>query len=155
MASGKSTLSIKLAKEHHAILLSEDELLSSLYPDDIHTIQDYVKCSNRLKNTLLSHIKDLLVNNNVVLDFPANTKKQREWFRDIIEATKVAHTLHYVDKPDTVCKHQLKLRSKDKPIGTPFTNDAEFDMITQYFQEPSEDENFNIVTYREETSDKS
>lgn len=96
MASGKSTLSKKLVKEYNAILLCEDGLLLSLYPNEINSIQDYIKCSNRLKNTLLNHIKSLLINNTVILDFPANTKEQRKWFRNIFETSKVSHILHYV-----------------------------------------------------------
>ena len=47
-----------------------------------------------------------------------------------------------------ICKRQLKERSKDKPGGSAFTSDAEFDAITKYFQAPSEDEGFNIIRYQ-------
>lgn len=43
MASGKSTLSKKLAEENNAILLSEDEILKKLYPDEIKSYQNYKK----------------------------------------------------------------------------------------------------------------
>ena len=154
MASGKSTLSKKLAKEYNAILLCEDDLLASLYPNEINSIEDYIKYSNRLKSTLSNHIENLLLNNIVILDFPANTKKQREWFREIIEASRASHTLYYLNKSDGLCKNQLKIRSKDKPKGSPFTTDAEFDMLTKYFQEPSINENFNVITYDEEGPSK-
>lgn len=150
MASGKSTLSKLLAKKYKAILLNEDELLSSLYPYEINTIEDYVKYSNRLKSTLQKHIENLLLNNIVILDFPANTKKQRLWFKSIIENTNIIHTLHYLNKSDKLCKKQLKIRNIDKSIDAPFTTDIEFDMITKYFQEPSSDEGFNIKIYKEE-----
>jgi len=150
MASGKSTLSKLLAKKYKAILLSEDELLSSLYPNEIITIEDYVKYSNRLKYTLQNHIENLLFNNTVVLDFPANTIKQRLWFKSIIENTNISHTLHYLNKSDELCKKQLKIRNIDKSVEAPFTTDIEFDMITKYFQEPSSDEGFNIKIYKEE-----
>ena len=85
---------------------------------------------------------------SVVLDFPANTKDQRNWFRAIYEQANVSHTLHYVDVSNDICKRQLKERSKDKPEGSAFTSDAEFDAITKYFQAPSIDEGFNIIRYQ-------
>ena len=84
---------------------------------------------------------------SVVLDFPANTKEQRAWFREILTRADVQHELHFIDVPDALCKRQLKDRSKDLPVGTRWTTDAEFEAITAYFQPPSEDERFNIVQH--------
>ena len=66
------------------------------------------------------HVSSLLSNGiTVVMDFPANTKNQRNWFLDIIEETKVEHILHFVDKSDEVCKKQLRQRSEKLPTGIP------------------------------------
>ena len=149
MAAGKSTLAIELAKGNNAILLIEDDWLSHLYPEEITDIQEYIKYSVRLKNILSGHVVSLLSHGvSVVLDFPANTKDQRNWFRSIYERANTSHTLHFVDVSDAICKRQLKERSKDKPEGSAFTSDAEFDAITKYFQAPSEDEGFNIIRYQ-------
>ncbi|RXK00482.1 cell division protein ZipA [Arcobacter sp. CECT 8986] len=148
MASGKSTLSKKLANEHNAILLSEDELLKKLYPNEINTIQDYAKYSTLLKEALTEHIIELLIKgNNVVLDFPANTISQREWFKKIFEKADIEHTLYYVSRSDEVCKKQLKERNKNLSKDEPLIDEATFDAITKYFQEPKADENFNIKVY--------
>ncbi len=146
MAAGKSTLAKKLAEKHQAILLVEDEWLETLYPEEITSIPDYINYSSRLKEVLIEHIKTILQSGvSVVLDFPANMKNQRLWFRSLIDDSGVEHTLHYVDKSDDVCKQQLKLRSQGKPEGTAFTTNEEFDAISQYFQAPKISENFNIV----------
>jgi len=148
MAAGKSTLSKKLASEHNAVLLSEDEILKKLYPTEIQTMQDYLKYSKRVKEVLKDHIIELLQKGcNVVLDFPANTKEQRAWFKEIHQAAWVGHTLHFVDKSDEVCKEQLKMRSQDLPAGAPFTTEAEFDLITKYFEKPLDEEKFEIKRY--------
>jgi len=148
MASGKSTLAKKLAKEHNAVLLSEDEILTKLYPNEIHTLQDYVNYSHRVKEMLQEHIIDLLQKGcAVVLDFPANTAKQRAWFKVIFESAGVEHTLHFVDKSDAICKAQLKIRSQELPKSAPFTSDEAFDNITQYFEAPQSSEGFEIVRY--------
>ena len=149
MAAGKSTLAIELAKDNNAILFIEDDWLSHLYPEEITDIQEYIRYSARLKNILSGHVVSLLSHGvSVVLDFPANTKDQRNWFRTIYERANVSHTLHFVDVSNDICKRQLKERSKDKPEGSAFTSDAEFDAITKYFQAPSEDEGFNIIRYQ-------
>ena len=148
MASGKSTLSKKLKVEHNAVLFCEDEILKTLYPTEIKTLEDYVKYSNRVKDMLSDHIIDLLKNgSNVVLDFPANTPKQRAWFNELYQDAWVRHTLHYIDKSDDICKAQLKIRSKDLPKGSPFTTELEFDHITKYFESPKEEEGFDIIIY--------
>src|SRR5262245_46353371 len=146
MAAGKSTLARALAEREHAILLVQDEFLESLYPGEITDIPGFVKYSSRLRNALEPHVCALLSKGtSVVLDFPGNTRAQRAWFRGIFERANVEHELHFVDASDTVCKSQLKDRSKHLPLGTPWTTDAEFEAITAYFQPPSEDEGFNVV----------
>ena len=148
MAAGKSTLAKALAKTNHAILLIEDDWLSHLYPEEITDIPEYSKYSARLKNIVSGHVVSLLSHGvSVVLDFPANTKDQRNWFRGIYEQANALHTLHFVDVSNDICKRQLKERSKYTPEGSAFTSEAEFDAITKYFQPPSEDEDFNIVRH--------
>jgi predicted kinase len=92
------------------------------------------------------HVVQLLSGGvSVVLDFPGNTRTQRQWFRELIESAHVAHELHFVDAPDDVCKRQLRDRSAALPPGSPWTTDAEFDAITAYFQAPHVDEGFNVI----------
>jgi predicted kinase len=149
MAAGKSTLARDLASQENAVLLVQDELLDRLFPGEIVDIPEFVKYSSRLNDALASHICSLLAKGiSVVLDFPANTKAQRTWFRLLFEAANAEHELHFVDAPDNLCKRQLKDRSKDLPPGTPWTTDAEFDAITAYFQPPSNDEEFNVVHHK-------
>lgn len=146
MASGKSTLSKKLTREHNAILFSEDEILKKLYPDEIQTLNDYVKYSLRLKTVLKETIIELLIKgNSVILDFPANTKKQRAWFKEIFLEAKVEHCMYYVKRSNEVCKKQLKKRNEGKSKDEPLINEATFDAITKYFQEPDESEGFNCI----------
>jgi predicted kinase len=148
MAAGKSTLARDLAERESAILLVQDQLLDALFPGEITDIPGFVKCSSRLKNALAPHVCALLAKGiSVVLDFPANTKGQRAWFRGIFERANVGHELHFVDASDALCKKQLKDRSKNQPPGTPWTTEAEFETITAYFQAPAGDEGFNVIRH--------
>jgi predicted kinase len=122
MAAGKSTLAVELAKDSNAILLIEDDWLSHLFPDEISDIQDYIRYGHRLKKILSGHVVSLLSHGvSVVLDFPANTKDQRNWFRAIYEQANASHVLHFVDVSNDICKRQLKERSRDKSKGSAFT----------------------------------
>jgi predicted kinase len=148
MAAGKSTLSRKLAERESAVILVQDEFLERLYPEEIVDIPAYLKYSSRLRVALGPHICSLLsLGRSVVLDFPGNAKSQRAWFRQLLEISGADHELHLIDASDDVCKRQLRERSKGLPPGTPWTTDAEFDVITVYFEPPSIDEHFNIIRH--------
>lgn len=148
MAAGKSTLARELASRHDAVLLVQDEWLEHLYPGEILSVDDYLRCSARLRAALGPHVCRLLgMGLSVVLDFPGNTVQQRAWFRELFEQAGVEHELHVIEASDALCKQQLRHRSRDLPPGTPWTTDAEFDAITAYFQPPSEDEGFAIVRH--------
>lgn len=148
MAAGKSTLARDLAAREKAVLLVQDDLLDSLFPGEITDIQAFLKCSSRLKNALTPHVCALLSKGiSVVLDFPANTRAQRAWFRELIESANVDHELHFVDASDALCKSQLRNRSKALPTGTPWTSDTDFEAIDAYFQPPSDDEKFNVIRH--------
>lgn len=148
MASGKSTLARKLADQHDAILLIQDELLPALFPGEITSIPAFVTCYSRLKTALAPCICALLSRGIcVVLDFAANTKSQRAWFRELIEQAGIEHELHVVEASDELCKAQLASRSKSLPPGTPWTTESEFEAITAYFQPPSAEEKFNVIRH--------
>ncbi len=145
MGAGKSTLSGKIARECGAVLISEDEWLAALFPDEIKDFNDYISYSSRLKPVLRSHIEQvLLAGTSVVLDFPGNTRKQRAWFKDIYSKHGIPHELHYLSVDDEVCLKQLKQRQKEQPERAQFDTEEVFRMVTDYFEPPEESEAFNI-----------
>lgn len=108
MAAGKSTHAKALAVQKHALLFVQDELLEMLYPGEIRVLADFERCSTRLRATLAPQIEALLRRGlDVVLDSPAKTLKQRAWFRELFEAARAAHELHWID---ALCKHVLTQR---------------------------------------------
>jgi predicted kinase len=148
MAAGKSTLAGDIARRENAVLLREDEFLANLFPGEIIDLTAYVQCSTRLKKALTPHVCALLSKGiSVVLDFPGNTKAQRDWFRQLLERANVEHELHFIDASDALCKRQLKERSQGYASGTRWTTAAEFDSITRLFQPPSEDEGFHVIRH--------
>jgi len=146
MAAGKSTYAKDLARAKNAVLIVQDEFLGTLYPGEIRDIPDFVKYSARLRQALSGHIRHLLSQGvSVALDFPGNTRIQRQWFRELFEGANVEHELHFIDTPDDLCKRQLRQRSACLPAGSAWTTDAEFDAISAYFLAPGGDENFNVI----------
>jgi len=104
MGSGKSTKAISLAKEYNAILLSEDEWLSAIYPEEIKVFADYIKYSSRLKPLLKKHLQKLLNSGiSVIMDFPGNTRNQRTWFKAIFSEFEIPHKLYYLEVSDELC----------------------------------------------------
>lgn len=145
MGSGKSTLSAKIARERGAVLLSEDEWLSALFPGEIKDFNDYISYSLRLKPLLRTHVEQMLVvGTTVVLDFPGNTMKQRAWFREIYSERGIPHELYYVEANDEVCLKQLEQRQKEQPERAEFDTPEVFRMVTGYFEPPADSEGFNV-----------
>lgn len=147
MGAGKSTLARAIAKDNSALLMSEDDLLRDLYPNDVVDLASYVSCAGRVRQTLRGHISTLLRRGiSVVLDFPANTVSQRVWFHELIEQSGAAHELHFLLVPDDVCKRQLKERALAKP-GDPLQDEATFDLLSGYFVAPTPEERFMVVLH--------
>jgi predicted kinase len=147
IAAGKSTLAAELAATPFTILISEDQWLARLYRSEMHSVADYVQYSARLREVMGPHVEGLLRNGtSVVLDFPANTRMQRQWMRGILERSGADHELHFLDVPDQICKRRL--RDRNAAGSHDFSvSDAEFEQITSYFKPPAEDEGFNVIRH--------
>lgn len=150
MAAGKSTLSRSLAARNRGVLLVQDDLLAGLYPNEIVDFAAFLRYSTRLRATLASHIVALLTHGvTVVLDFPANTRRSRAWFREIFERADADHELHWIVASDDLCKRQLKQRSSDLSLapGAKWTTDSDFDEVNSYFEPPATDEQFSVIRH--------
>jgi predicted kinase len=149
MAAGKSTLAKQLAERENAILVIQDELLDTLFPNLIVNVASYLEYSGRINRMVGPQVAAILSRGvSVVLDFPANTRNQRAWFRGIIDTAGVEHELHFLDTPDAVSKARLKARSAHLPPGTKWTTEADFELIASHFLPPAADEAFNVIVHR-------
>jgi len=147
IAAGKSTLAAKLAAAPATILVSEDKWLASLYRREMTTVADYIEYSGRLRDAIGPHVESVLrIGASVVLDFPANTLKQRLWMRGILERSGAHHELHFLDVPDHICK--LRLSERNAAGSHAFAaSEAEFEHMTSYFMPPSDHEEFNVIRH--------
>jgi predicted kinase len=148
IAAGKSTLAKELVAEHAAILLSEDTWLAQLYPGEVLSVADYLRCAQRIRGVLTPLVVDLLKSGlNVVLDFPANTLANREWLRGLAQVAQVPHCLHYLELDDDTCRARLHARNARGEHDFAAT-DAEFDLITRHFSVPRVEEGLVIEVHR-------
>lgn len=146
--AGKTTVAHALAPEHRAILLSEDIWMLRLYGDQLKVFDDYVRLSRQLKTVVGPLVVDLLRSGNtVVMDFQANTRNIRSWFRSVFEAAEAAHVLHWLQTPDEVCMQRIARRNHERPEGSHHLTEQEFLHISSYFEAPAEAEGFNVKTH--------
>lgn len=144
ICAGKSTLCASLTEQPNTIVLSEDTWLKTLFGPDMQTLSDYVTYSKRLQGLMIPHVTTLLQSGlTIVLDFPANTLKQRAWLKTLIDNAGCDHTLHHLDVPAEVCRQRLRTRNA---AGTHAfkTSEEQFDMVSAHFAAPTADEGFNI-----------
>jgi len=146
MGAGKSTKAKAVSIEKNAVLLSEDDWLAAHYPNQINSFDDYLKYSARIKPFIRLHVKQILdTGTHVVMDFPANTAKQRAWFKELCEEAACDHALIFLDVCDERCLTQIARRRTEQPERAPFDTEAMFNHVTKFFEPPLEDEGFNII----------
>jgi predicted kinase len=152
MGAGKSTNSRKIALERNAVLLSEDEWLESLYPNKIRSLDSYVEYSNRLKPQIKKLAQSVLnAGTDVVMDFPANTISQRDWFRGIYSEIKAPHNLVYVELDNEDCLRQIEQRRIEKPERSATDTQEMFERVTKHFAQPRIEEGFNLTVVRKDS----
>ena len=148
MGAGKSTKSKQVAIEKNAVLLSEDEWLSALYPNQINSLEDYLKYSMQLKPLVKKHVQNILsVGTDVVMDFPGNTQKMRKWFLDIVSEVNANHQLIFLNVDSEQCLRQISQRRNEHPERAAFDTEAMFIQVTKYFEAPEASEGLNILEF--------
>lgn len=146
MGAGKSTKAREVALYENAVLLSEDEWLGSLYPNKIKTLDDYITYSSQLKPQIKKLVQSILVTGtNVVMDFPANTVSQREWFQKIYSEVNAQHEMLYLDIPNEICLEQIAKRRIEQPERATTDTVEMFEAVTKFFAAPKPEEGFNIT----------
>src|SRR5690349_1838314 len=95
IAAGKSSLAAKLGAAPLTVIVSEDKWTAHLFGSEMATVEDYVRCSAKLRAAMGPHLVDLLkAGVSVVLDFPANTLGNRAWMKQLADEAGVPHRLH-------------------------------------------------------------
>lgn len=145
MGAGKSTKAIEIVQNSNAVLLSEDEWLAALYPNQIKSLDDYIKYSQLLKPQMKDLVQSILrAGTDVVMDFPANTLSQRQWFTRIFSEINAPHTLIFLDVTNDTCLKRIEKRRIEQPERATTDTVELFNAVTKYFETPKLKEGFNV-----------
>jgi predicted kinase len=143
--AGKSTLARAIAEAEGATLICEDVWLSRLYGDQMQTFDDYRRLAQRLKTVVGPLCLDLLrAGGTVVMDFPANTRAARDWFRALGEQAGAEAVLHDVASTDATCLARIERRNAERPEGSHHLTPELFAQISAFFELPAQDEGFQV-----------
>ena len=153
--ASKTTIATRLAQDQSAIFVSEDIWLLRLFGDQMKVFDDYLRVSTKLKTVVGPLAVDLLKSgHSVVLDFQANTKIGRSWFRSVFEQAGAAHVLHFVDASDEACLERIARRNIERPEGSHHLTEEVFRHVSSFLQVPEKAECFNVKKYpRTETGE--
>jgi predicted kinase len=145
IAAGKSTLCARLGAAPGTVTIAEDFWLKRLFGEEMKEVADYVRVSAKLRAAMGPHVTDLLrAGLEVVLDFPGNTRATRAFWRETAEAAGARLVVHWLDVPDEVCRARLRQRNAEGVHDFAGVTDAQFNLITRYFEAPDEAEGFEI-----------
>ncbi|MBB5515151.1 putative kinase [Rubricella aquisinus] len=146
-AAGKSTLAKSLSAAPQTVLIEEDIWLKALYADELSTVQDYLRCTRKLRSAMTPHIVSLLeAGLSVVLDFSANTVKARDWPRRILGQVDADHVLHVLNLPDDLCLERLRARNAkgEHPFAA---TEEQFHALNKMIEFPTAAEGFVMREY--------
>jgi len=154
IAAGKSTLARQLGQKPGTVLISEDEWLAALFSDQLDTLDDFARCSRRLRGIMGPHVAGLLKTGvSVVLDFQANTVRSRRWMKGIAEAAGTAYVLHVLDRSDAECLESLRKRNAQGDHAFAVTED-QFHQFSDLFEPPQPEEGFEIMVHQAGRADQ-
>lgn len=146
--AGKSTMAKAIAATQGALLLSEDVWLSRLYGEQIKVFDDYIRFSRKLDTVVAPLVVELLgLGQSVVMDFQANTRRRRSWFRSMFERAGANHVLHVLQTPDALCLERIRKRNAEKPEGASHLTEADYWHVTSYFEAPEASEGFRMQAH--------
>lgn len=150
MGAGKTTLSKAIASKKESVLISEDDWLFSHYPDLINSFEDYIKYSRLIKPFVKDLVQSILCAGvTVVMDFPANTIKQRKWLLSLSQEIEAEHELFFLNMSDEQCLTHITKRRTEQPKRAQFDTEDVFYEVTKYFEPPSADEGLFITENRQ------
>src|SRR5512145_113019 len=95
--AGKTTLARELGRTLPAMVICEDEWISTL-GFEIRSLDDFLKASAKCRALIGPLVAELLrMGVSVVFDFAGNTTKSRQWVRGLFEAAAAEHVLHVIE----------------------------------------------------------
>lgn len=139
---GKTTLANKLKNELGVIHLSADNFMLKLF-GEISDRQLFDQSLAKCKNLIYEITEQLLVKNDVVLDFGFWSKSERDNVKSIFKNHNVI--LIYLKLDDEKIFNQILNRNQNLKENEYYIDKSTFDFLSKKFEEPTSVE--NIIEY--------
>ena len=149
--AGKTTLARELGRTLAAVVICEDEWISTL-GFEIRSLEDFLKASSKFRSLIGPLASELLrLGVSIVFDFAGNTVPGRQWARTIFEAANAEHVLHVIEVTDFECLANIHRRNDEKPAGVYWghVTDEIFHAVTAFFVPPQAEEGFRILVHEQ------
>lgn len=142
IASGKSVYSRRIVAREHAVLLSVDELVLSVFGGDLGEKHDEITARVR-KYLLDQSVKMVNAGVNVVLDWGFWTKESRREVRRFYAGNAICCEFHYVDTPNDVWRKNIEIRNRAVLAGEVdayFVDESLLEKLEAAFEVPAREE---------------
>ena len=143
--AGKTTYSLKVAKEIGAVKFSIDPWMQTLFAKDMVSL-DYswmIERVNRCYEQIWETSRQILsLDGKVVLDLGFTTKSQRDVFCDKAKALGINAEVHYLDVQKDIRKKRVEKRNveKDPAVYAFEVTDMMFNSMEPRFEAPDAEE---------------
>lgn len=147
ICSGKSTYSEKLKKEINGVVLSCDELMLTLFDEQLGDKHDDIvkKCSAYLYYLAQEIIH---TNTNVILDWGSWTKEGRKNTIEFFKSKNIEVEMHYIKVDEKTWSAQIEKRNllaKEGKIKCYYVDENLKEKSGKMFEEPESDENYFLI----------
>ena len=116
ICSGKSTYAEKLRSEHHAVLLSVDEIMLAVF--GLYAGEKHDEYTERIQRYLFEKSVEIIKSgHSVILDWGFWTGQKRAAARAYYQSRHIACEFHYIDVDDDVWKEQIERRNRMVAAG--------------------------------------
>ncbi|MDP4094674.1 MAG: ATP-binding protein [Bacillota bacterium] len=147
ICSGKSTYANQLAQKINAVVLSCDELMLSLFDEQLGDKHNDIlkKCQAYLYNLAQQIVH---ANVNVILDFGFWSKVERTELIRLFNSKNIEVELHYIKIDDNSWLEQIKKRNKlveEGKLKCYYVDKNMQRIFNENFEEPGIDENYLLI----------
>lgn len=143
ICSGKTHYSNNIKNRENAIILSCDEVTTSVFDNDLGHRHD--EFTNRIKVYLLKKSIDIInADHNVILDWGFWTKAERVHIKDFYKSRGIECEMHYLNVTNTVWDKNIKDRNQKILDGVDkenyYIDEGLLNKLLSKWEEPTRDE---------------
>jgi len=142
ICAGKSTYAKKLAMEQHMVWLSCDDIMLSLFGDNVNEL--YEEYHDKVEKFLLKQATNILLSGiSVILDFGFWGRSERTQITNDFRVKNIDCEWHYIDVSDSTLYKNIEKRNADiinNGCNEYYTDDELISKCLHFFEVPEREE---------------